>query len=97
MSAGKKTTKGMAVGTLRFDIDLAPPTDDTTNEFSYVHLLKEREAAKVLTTIGVDILVVRERVSGGGRKIASIGLPSLWQLVKGSHFVCPITRGVANH
>lgn len=54
MSAGKKTTKGMAVDTLRFDLDLAPPTDDKTNEFSYVHLMKEREAAKVLATIGID-------------------------------------------
>lgn len=58
MSAGKKTTA--VVDTLRFDVDLAPPTDDTTNEFSYAHLLKEREAAKVLATLVIRQLVVGE-------------------------------------
>lgn len=29
--------------TIRFELELAPPTDDSTNEFSYVHLLKERQ------------------------------------------------------
>lgn len=44
--SGEKKLEGKKVGaTLRFDLELAPPTDDTTtNEFSYVHLVKEREA-----------------------------------------------------
>ena len=33
----------------RFDLELAPPTDDSTNEFSFVELEKER-ARKVRVT-----------------------------------------------
>ncbi len=36
---------GERVGvTIRLQLDLAPPTDENTNEFSYVHLVKEKEA-----------------------------------------------------
>ena len=40
----KKKAGGKNKGvTIRFELELAPPTEDSTNEFSYVHLLKERE------------------------------------------------------
>ena len=43
---GPKKTKGEQVGaaTVRFELKLEPPTDDKFNEFSYVHLQKERES-----------------------------------------------------
>lgn len=51
MNGGKKKTElGKKAGgpvTIRFELELAPPTDDTTNEFSYVHLLKDRETKVV--------------------------------------------------
>lgn len=41
---GGKKLEGRDVGaTLRFDLDLAPPTDDFTNEFSYIHLVKDAQ------------------------------------------------------
>lgn len=48
-NAEKKTDLGKKGGpvTIRFELNLAPPTDDTTNEFSYVHLLKDRETKVV--------------------------------------------------
>lgn len=40
---GEKKLEGKKVGvTLRFDLNLAPPTDGSTNEFSYVHLVKDK-------------------------------------------------------
>ncbi len=42
---GKKEAEKVGV-TLRFDVQLAPPTDKETNEFSYIRL-KEKEELKV--------------------------------------------------
>lgn len=56
---GKKKTDGKKVGvTIRLELELAPPTDDKTNEFSYVHLLKDRESQAVS--------VVKQELYGGG-------------------------------
>ncbi len=41
---GGKKLEGWDVGaTVRFDLELAPPTDDSTNEFSYIHLVKDAD------------------------------------------------------
>ena len=41
---GGKKLEGRDVGaTLRFDLELAPPTDESTNEFSYIYLVKDAE------------------------------------------------------
>ena len=42
MNGGKKPGSKKVGHTLRFDLNLAPPTDDNTNEFSYVHLVKDK-------------------------------------------------------
>jgi hypothetical protein len=47
---GKKKTDGKKVGvTIRFELELAPPTDDNTNEFSYVHLVMKDKEPKVVS------------------------------------------------
>lgn len=58
---GSGTGKKLGVTTLRFDLELAPPNDQTTNEFSYVHLVREKEA-KV------------SRLAGGVRGVAWLGV-----------------------
>ena len=41
---GAKKLEGRDGGaTLRFDLQLAPPTDEDTNEFSYIHLVKDAQ------------------------------------------------------
>lgn len=47
MVRGKKTEGKEGGATIRFELELAPPTDDTTNEFSYVHLVKDKETKVV--------------------------------------------------
>ena len=42
MNGGEKQSSEKGAVTLRFELSLAPPTDDTTNEFSYVHLVNDR-------------------------------------------------------
>lgn len=42
MNGGKKLESKKVGVTLRFDLTLAPPTDSATNEFSYVHLVKDK-------------------------------------------------------
>lgn len=50
MNEAKKSPSKKVGVTIRFELELAPPTDDTSNEFSYVHLVKDRDAKVVSIT-----------------------------------------------
>ena len=54
----KHSQSGEQDGTIRFNLDLKEPTDDTTNEFSYV-LLVQNEREKVLPSLRRTVAYAR--------------------------------------
>ena len=48
MNGQKKKSAGNSGATLRFELEIASQTDDSTNEFSYAHLVEDA-LKKVLT------------------------------------------------
>ena len=54
----KHSQPGEQDATVRFKLDLKEPTDETTNEFSYV-LLVQSEREKVLTTLQRTVAYAR--------------------------------------
>ena len=54
----KHSQAGQQDATIRFKLDLKEPTDETTNEFSYVWLL-QNEREKVLATLRRTIAYAR--------------------------------------